>query len=218
MDFSQLFKVKKSTRIARGKSASGLNMLKMDLIKDEIPVIFDWNKHWRRLAIFVVIGLILVAQIYLVLYFWERQEIKKKTDNLAVEVGRLNQEIAEAKDKASPAMEFIMLNNDIAPVFVSHVYWNNFFAYLEKNTLADVFYSEFSGSLSGPYLLHAGTEDYRALSEQVRIFSADENTVAAKTDNEVIAKNEESAVKEKKLKPGVMFDFVVSVKPELFTK
>ena len=218
MDFSQMFKTRKKSRPKKGKSSPGLDLLKMDLIKDEIPVVFDWGKHWRRLAIFVFVALILVAQLYLVLYFWERQEIKKKTDNLAVEVERLNNEINLAKDKALPAMDFVTLNNSVAPIFNSHIYWNNFFSYLEKNTLADVFYSEFSGSLSAPYLLHAGTEDYRALSEQVRIFSADENTVNVRTDNEAIANKEEKTEKDSKPKPGVVFDFILSVQAGLFTK
>ncbi len=218
MDVSSWFKPGSNRSSNSGKKGAklkaatgGLALLDMDLIKDEVPVSFDWRSHWRKLMWFVFLALFLVVQLYLLLYFWERQEIRKKTDILGREVSTLNTKIEQAKVKATPALQFIAKNNTVAPLFYGHVYWNNFFSYLEKNTLSNVFYSGFTGSLSGNYTLKSGTTDYRALGAQVKSFSSDEYTAQAKTDSEVIDDQGTRSL-------GVLFDFNLTVKPSLFTK
>ncbi len=200
---------KKNTKNKAG--VTGLSLLEMDLIKDEVPVSFDWRGHWRKMILFALVALFLVAQLYLVLFFWERQEIKKKSDALGEEISNLNTEIEQAKKKAGSALQFNAKNRTISPLFFGHVYWNNFFSYLEKNTLSSVYYSGFTGSLSGNYILKAGTTDYRALGAQVRSFTSNEYTAQAKTEGEKIDDSGKSSL-------GVLFDFNLTVKPSLFTK
>jgi len=218
IDVAAWFK-KPSSRQGAGKKTAkvkaapaGLTLLDMDLIKDEVPVVFDWRAHWHKLLWFVLLALFLVAQLYLILYFWEKQEINKKADVIGKEITNLNTKIEQAKVKASDALAFEARNKTFTPLFYGHVYWTNLFSYLEKNTLSNVFYSGFNGSLSGSYVLKAGTNDYRAIGAQIKIFTADQYTAQAKTDNEnVQGKGKDSSL-------GVLFDFNLSVKPSLFIK
>ena len=111
------------------------DVLDIDLIKDEVPVIFDKKKNLYTLGAFALLSLFLVFEIYFFLYSWERQEIRKKAVALQEEATRLDQEITFFKAQAAPATEFKNKINNASQIFNSHIYWTNFLAFLEKNTL-----------------------------------------------------------------------------------
>ncbi len=201
---------KSTTDGADGVGVENPEILDIDLIKDEVPVIFEKKKNLYTLGAFAIISLFLVFEIYFFLYSWERQEINKKALALQEEVTRLDQEIASYKGQAAPATAF---KNQIAnsnSIFSSHIYWSNLFSYLEHNTLADVYYSNFSGDTSGTYVLHSWVKDFRAISFQLKTVLADNHTASAKISGEKVNGGDQSL--------GVMFDLGLSVKPNIFTE
>ncbi len=186
------------------------DILDIDLIKDEVPVIFDSKKHLYALAAFIMLSFFLVFEVYFFLYSWEKQEISKKADALTEEITRLDGQIIELKKEAASATDWRNRMNSITPVFNNHVYWSNLLRYLENNTLADVYYSGLSGDTGGSYLLHSWVKDFRAISFQLKTILADNLTASAKISNEKVNNGDQSQ--------GVLFDLNLSVKPRLFTE
>lgn len=184
------------------------DILDIDLIKDEIPVIFDKKKNLYTLGAFVILSLFLVFEIYFFLYSWEDQEIRKKAIALEEEVARLDQEISAVKEKASDAIEFKDSLSSAGPIFSGHIYWSNLLSYLERNTLADVYYSGLTGDTSGTYLLHSWVKDFRAISYQLKTVISDNHTANAKISNEKVNGGDQSL--------GVLFDLGLTVKPDIF--
>jgi len=187
------------------------DVLDIDLIKDEVPVIFDKKKNLYTLGAFAILSLFLVFEIYFFLYSWERQEIRKKAVALQEEATRLDQEITFFKAQAAPATEFKNKINNASQVFNSHIYWTNLFSFLERNTLTDVYYSGFSGNTSGTYLLHSWAKDFRAVSYQLTTILKDTgHTAKAETSNAKVVGGDPSL--------GATFDLGLSIKPSIFTE
>lgn len=185
-------------------------ILDIDLIKDEVPVIFEKKKNLYTLGAFAILSFFLVFEVYFFLYSWERQEIRKKATALEEEVARLDQEIASYRTDAAPATDFRNKITSASPLFNNHIYWNNLFSFLERNTLADVYYSGFSGDTSGAYALHSWVKDFRAISFQLKTVLNDNHVANAKISNEEVNGGDQSL--------GVKFDLGISVKPGIFTE
>ncbi len=189
---------------------SNPKILEMDLISDQIEISFDWKKNLSILGVFVLITLVLVGEIYLTLFLWQKNEIYSKTEKLKSEAQSINQEIQNNQAKAADALVLKNKLEVITPILAKHVYWTNFFTYLQTSTLADVFYSGFSGGVDGNYALKAFVKDFRAIGVQLKAFLAGDKTNSASISNERINNSGKSV--------GVMFDLNLSVKNDLFNK
>jgi hypothetical protein len=189
---------------------SNPKILEMDLISDQIEISFDLKKNLSIMGTFIIITLVLVAEIYLTLFLWQANEISAKTEKLKNESQSINQEVEINKTKAAEALAFKNRLEMTAPLLDKHVYWTNFFNYLEKNTLADVFYSGFNGGVDGTYTLKAFVKDYRAIGVQLKTFLAGDKTVTASISNERINNSGANV--------GVVFDLSLSIKNDLFNK
>ncbi|MEI7452090.1 MAG: hypothetical protein WCK37_02670 [Candidatus Falkowbacteria bacterium] len=189
---------------------SNPKILEMDLISDQIEISFDWKKNLSIMGTFVLISLVLVGEIYLTLFLWQANEINAKTEKLQVESQSINKEVENNKAKAAEALDFKNRAELTAPILAKHVYWTNFFSYLEKNTLADVFYSGFNGGVDGTYALKAFVKDYRAIGVQLKTFLAGEKTATASITNERINNSGNNV--------GVVFDLSLSIRNDLFNK
>jgi hypothetical protein len=196
---------------ADGVGVENPDVLDIDLIKDEVPVIFDKKKNLYTLGAFIILSLFLVFEIYFFLYSWERQEIRKKAVALQEEAARLDQEISSFKAQAALATEFKNEINNASQVFNSHIYWTNLLSFLERNTLADVYYSGLTGDTSGTYLLHSWAKDFRAVSFQLTTILKDtDHTAKAETSNAKIVSGDPAL--------GTTFDLGLSIKPGIFTE
>ncbi len=156
------------------------DILETNLIKDNAVVFFNWGKNIVFLIMTVIFSLAVVLGVYYWLIWREAQEIGKdygfkgklaQIDSQTEKMGKYIQDnrIEELKSKLNLAS--ILLS--------SHVYWTNFFNYLEKNTLSDVYYLNFSGNTKGKYVLNSRTKKFSIIESQVKQFLSDEYTISA---------------------------------------
>ena len=54
-----------------------------------------------------------------------------------------------------------------------HIYWNQYFTWLESVTLPDVYYTGFMGDVAGTFTLTASARDYVTLAQQLVVLRAD---------------------------------------------
>jgi len=174
-----------------------------------VEIGFDWRKNLWIMGSLVLVMVIMAGEIYGTLYLWEKNEIYLKADKLRSETRIIDEEINQTKSKAAEAMAFKDELNFLTPIFNGHIYWTNFFKYLEKNTLTDVSYASFKGDTSGNYSLQALVKDFRAIGVQLKAFLSDPDTTTATIANEKISNTDQV---------GVSFDLNLSIKRTLFNE
>lgn len=184
------------------------------MIRDEVRISFDWNKNLSILmAVLFVVG-IFVVEIYFGLNLWEKQELVK-IQALSDDITTLNREMSNIKSKADEALAFKDKSIELGRLLNEHIYWSNFFNWLEKNTLSTVKYDGFSGNTNGTYSLNARALSYAEVSWQVKAFLNDPivKKVEVLSVNSALSKD-----KEKAGETGVSFSLSFELNPEVFKK
>lgn len=145
-------------------------VLEVNLVKDEIVVFFNWKKH-------IIIGLLIIFLTSLFIYevckgveYWEKIEIAR-AEKIESEIELLKKETVDLNNKASDALLFKEKSQVFTDLLDNHIYWTNFFTWLEKNTINTVKYNGFSGDVSGKYVLEASAPSYAEASWQAKILS-----------------------------------------------
>ncbi len=181
---------------------------------------------------------LVAAQVYFIISWWEGNA--SKSENIMKNTTEAQNEIKTFQKSADEALAFSKRAELVSPLLDSHVYWTNFFRYLERNTLSSVTFSGFSGDTKGTYILTARARHYSDINWQVKKFLADDYTISAvvgagnsgggnpkKVSTPISTSTEESILEtasrlaeEKKLKAAgpqeVSFSIELKVNPEVF--
>lgn len=169
-----MFSLKKTNKLSLDDNRTSQNpkILDVNLIKDEVKVVFNWDKNLSILFIVLVLTGLFITEIYFGLDWWEKQEIKQSQsmDNQVVELGK---ELNQLKAKNGEVLVFKDKNVLTGQLLEHHVYWSNFFNWLERNTLSTVIYKSFSGDLYGKYSVGATANNFAEVSWQAKAFLKD---------------------------------------------
>lgn len=189
-------------------------VLEVNLVKDEVSVEFDWNKHLLSLFLALLVAGSFVAEIYYGLDWWQKQE-EERTVVLNNELQLVGSQIKNINNNSKDFTSFkdkLTLTKQLAD---SHIYWTDFFNWLEKNTLNSVTYSGFSGDISGEYSLDATAKTFSDISWQVKAFKKDPFTDLARVDSGSASRpgDDEPAVSKD---TTVSFSINLQVKPQIF--
>lgn len=174
-NFFSLF-FKKINKKNKNKKIDHLQLLESDLIKDEVPVVFEFRKHLMAFFALLLVSFIFIMEFYFFLSWWESKKSEENSTYLQNEINEVISEKRELEDKYSLAVDFTRRMDVSFSVLDKHIYWSNFFLFLEDNTLKNVYFKNFSGDIGGSYVLPAVTDDVRAVSYQSRYFSSDRRT------------------------------------------
>lgn len=188
-------------------------ILEVNLVKDEVGVEFNWSRHMMSLTITLLIAVALVAEVYYGLSWWQEQE-EERTILINREHDAVTQEIKKINNNAKDYLIFkdkIVLTKKMAD---SHIYWTNFFNWIERNTLNSVTYNGFSGDTSGEYSLAAKTNNFSDISWQVKNFKDNPLVDVVRVDAGNSSRSEENQDSE----GMVSFSLTLKVKPQLFFK
>jgi len=168
-------KLKKNKNLKSGRlkdsSPQNPKILEVNLIKDEMREGFNFAKHGKTLVFALFVSALFLLEIYLGLNWWSAYEEKR----LAETESRFNNISKEIRDmqKESDQITAFRQRVELADSLLNrHIYWSNFFTWLEQNTLSSVSYNGFSGSNDGQYNLQASTRAFRDVSWQARLFLA----------------------------------------------
>jgi hypothetical protein len=203
-NFSSFFKKK--------KVVDNLDLLETNLIKDEIEIIYDWKKDLSIFFVLFLVVAVFVAESYIFLYNWKKQKEVENSYYLETEITATELKINSLKDQYAKAMEFKSRLELSSVVLSNHVYWTNFFNFLEKNTLKDnVYYRNFSGDVYGNYILPAVSNDVLAVNFQSKVFSDNPNIISSSINEEEIVNDENTG------KTHINFNFNFNLNPKIFT-
>jgi hypothetical protein len=206
----------------RKKEWESSNILETNLIKGEFVAFFQLKKNFVFLSVFIIFACLAVAGIYGGLTFWDKQKSKSAVvdaeafDSLNKAIEQLEKEIKEMslfKNNLKLAVE--LLGN--------HIYWTNFFEFLEDINIPNVSYDVISFNNSGEYSFAARMKNFRAILDQVNLIRLNEYVKEAKVSGGKVSVSQgaekESAGQEKDEEmTGVDFTLEFSIDPVLFTK
>ena len=199
------------------RSASNLSqnpkVLEVNLIKNEIPVDFEFAKHISTLIFSLAVTALFVAEIYFGMNWWSQYENERV---LAAEAkfSQVSKEIKGMKSDSDQILAFKKRVDLADSLLVNHIYWTNFFNWLEKNTLSSVNYLSFSGKSDGVYELQATANSFRDISWQTRALLEDPAVLSVHVDSGSAARGnskEDSTAIEK-----VSFILSLEVDPKIF--
>lgn len=187
------------------------HVLEVNLVKEEIVKYFDWQKGLLVFLFAIFFSLSFLSLIYWGVSWWfDNRQITSSSLN-AQEYFRIGKEIKELEPELNEVLAFkekIDLSNSILD---SHIYWTNFFDFLENNTLSNVYFSSFSGDISGNYQFSATSDSINAINAQIKKLLDNPYVKNARVDSTNIGTDNEGA-------PKISFNLFFLVDPKIFLK
>ncbi len=171
-------------------------------------------KKPKKTVILVVIIFVMVV-IFGGLYFYlgssidaMAAEIKKVESDLAITSQKIK-DVEEEKNQAQVFQKQLKVANRL---LLSHVYWTNFFSFLEKNTVTDVYFSNLIGGSDGQIILTGVAKSYKAVGRQIISFRTALEMESVSVGSASASVDPEGKVAE------VNFDARLNLKSEMFFK
>jgi len=187
-------------------------ILEVNLIRGEVRISFDWNKNISILVMVLLITSAFITEIYFGLDWWGKQEALK-AQSLTEGITKTTTDINKIQSKADEALTYKQKSIEVGMLLNKHIYWSNFFNWLEKNTLSTVKFEGFTGGTDGGYTLNANALSYSEASWQVKSFLSD--PIVKKAEVFQVAS---AATKDKGAGSGVNFTINLEVNPDIFKK
>jgi len=191
---------------------NGGEILETNLIKGEITVFFNWQKNAALLIISMILAALAVGAVYGWLS-WQGSQKEKEGQYFVNRFFELDKEIAKVEVEAKKVLVFKKKLSLVNSLLGQHIYWTDFFKFLEENTLADVYYSGFAGDNKGKYNLTANAKDFSIIQAQVERFLSSEYVSEASVDQAGISTAER---KEGDI-GGIAFGLRLAIDPAIFT-
>ncbi len=176
----------KNKRISSKGDLDNLKLLETDLIKDEVPIHFELNKHLVAFFALLLTSFILIMELHFLLSWWEKNRSTENSYYLQDEISAIKKEKQNLEERYAEVFAFKNKMSNSFSVLDKHVYWTRFFSFLEQNTLKNVYFKGFSGDIGGSYTLPSVTDDVRAISYQSKYFSADKRSLNVFVSDEEI--------------------------------
>lgn len=183
------------------------NAIKPNLIKNQEVLFFNWHENLLVLALSLVMCCLAIGLLYVGLLIWQKERLD--TSRVALLNAQvIDEQIALGEQEAKEIKTFTYKLNIVGSLLNNHIYWTNFLAFLENNTLKDVYYDKFSGDISGNYSIPSVAKNLEAISLQLEVMKAYPKVKSLTPDTGQTSADGSS----------VNFNLGMSVDPTLFTK
>jgi hypothetical protein len=164
-------------RLGLSGGGSSSSQIKTNLIdNDSVATFVDWKSNISFFISYFLVFLIIISGALAYIAFLE----KEKKQNMVIideDIKLIKKNITKEEELVELGLSFQEKVDALSYLLDNHVYWTNFFEYMEKNTLEEVNYSGFSGGMTGEYSLKAkARETFFTASEQIKSFEEDEMT------------------------------------------
>lgn len=205
---------KKEKEISLAEERKSSHALETNLIKDEIIVFFDWKKGAISLSICILSVALTLGAVYGLLS-WQASEKEKESQVSAQRFVEIDKEIKTMEKEVGEAIIFKKKLSLVNSILSQHIYWTNFFEFLEKNTLANVYYLGFTGDNKGKYSLSVNAKDFSSIEAQVKKFLEDKRVFEASVSQAAVSTTGGKTAGES---ASVSFELRLAIDPSIFTK
>lgn len=132
------------------------------------------KKNGQRVITFskvALAGLIFVMLVYLGLVWWQASQVAS-VKITQTKIRELDEKILAFRPWQEKVNDFASQLNASLEAWDKHIYWTKFFTELEKYTLPETSYTNFSGNINGTIALQAETSSLAAVSRQLQVFES----------------------------------------------
>lgn len=144
------------------------NAIKPNLIKNQEVVFFNWHENFLVLGLSLMMCCLAIGLLYVGLLIWQKERLD--TTQVALQNTKvIDQQINLGEQEAVEIKTFTQKLNTVSALLDNHVYWTNFFKFLEDNTLKDVYFANFTGDLSGEYSIPGHARSLDAITLQFEV-------------------------------------------------
>jgi len=168
--------IKKKEPIRQDESRQ--RILETNLIRGELVTFFDWRSKVVISVSAILTPILIIGAVHYALAFYQKSsQVKNLTQ--AQKFAELEQGIIKEESGIKEVFDFQTKLKIVSKIFEQHIYWTNFFKFLENNTIKDVYFINFDGDTSGKYAMGASAVDYGGIAEQINVFRNNEKIIAA---------------------------------------
>ncbi|MDD5527510.1 MAG: hypothetical protein PHO56_00850 [Patescibacteria group bacterium] len=199
---------KSGARTAIDKNPS--RVLEVNLVKGEIVKYFDWQRGILVLLIAVFITLAVLSGIYWGISWWGSNNQNAQGSNYLQQYYKISKQIKDLSPQVNEVLVFKTKLDQVNFLLERHIYWTNFFSFLEDNTLSNVYFSSFSGTVNGTYGLSATTNSLDAIDAQIKKLLVNPYIEKAEVNSGTVGG--ESG------KPVITFNLSFAIDPKIFLK
>ncbi|MFA5358968.1 MAG: hypothetical protein WC310_04090 [Patescibacteria group bacterium] len=192
----------------------------VDLASDE-SFLFTWSEFYHRLQVGGIV--LLLAIIFLVaIYFAIARVMSPSSDQgqaLSANIAALEKQLTDFEKKKG---EVVLLDRRLAQLnslAEKHLFWSRLFVLLEKDTLANVYYTSMTVDQSGKIIFSVSAPDYPILAQQLAIWQSEPLVSSVEFSSATIDEN--TVLSQDSNAPKittVRFDLVLNLNPEFLAK
>lgn len=212
---AEVKKIPKEIKVEAKKSIqpNGIKqrVLETNLIRGELVTFFDWRSKVVILASAILMPLFVVGAVYYGLVFYQKSSQAKNLAQ-AQKFAELERNIAKEEAGAKEIYGFQAQLKIVSQIFSQHLYWTNFFKFLEDNTIRNVYFINFDGDTGGNYVMDALAANYGSIAEQVNVLRNNKRITA------ILASGGELVTGDKANQSLVKFVLSFTVPKSIFTE
>jgi hypothetical protein len=198
--------LKFSVGLKRDKNPS--RVLEVNLVKGEIVKFFDWQRGILIILVAVFVTMAVLSGIYWGISWWGASSQNSKNNDYLQRYYGVSKEIKDLSPQVDQILVFKIKLDQVNFLLERHIYWTNFFDFLEKNTLSNVYFSGFSGAISSNYSLSATTDNFDAIDAQIKKLLVNQFIKGASVDSGTVSGQQG--------KPSVSFSLSFALDPKVF--
>jgi hypothetical protein len=177
----------------------------VNLIPEELVVEVDLKKIGKSLLLASVLGILAVGVFYLGINFYHLRQ----QNNLAgarEEISKIEEAITAKSDDLKILRGYQLTYNNIKRLLSAHIYWSDFFDFLERTVVQDVYYEDVDADINGLVAIRAKAKSYLAVAQQYKVFQETPEVISVKIDRAYIDTAEQNDALEEAFKNVITGD------------
>ncbi len=191
-----------------GREKQSSRILEVNLVRGEIVKFFDWQRGILILLVAVFVTVAALSGIYWAISWWGSRNGAGASSDYLQQYYKISKEISDLNPKVDQVLAFKTKLDQVNFLLERHIYWTYFFSFLEDNTLSNVYFSGFNGTVNGSYSLQATTDNLDAIDAQIKKLLINPDIKQAEVDA--------GSVNGQGGKPTVQFSLSFVLDPKIF--
>ena len=168
---------------------SSPEILKANLIRGEVVSYVNWKKNLTILSISILVSAAIIGISYQYLNNEEKQK-QIVSESLLEKIDQTNQKIELAKRNVELIVAFQDKISLVSEILNRHIYWTEYFKFLEGSISNDVYLHSFTGGVNGEYSFSASAKNFNTIAEQIKSLRRREDVLLVSTSGGSVAASE----------------------------
>lgn len=166
-----------------------------NLIRDDLVIFIDWKKNIIMLLVFAGLSVGLIGGTYWGMHKWGKDR-EASSREMEEEFKKLDEEIKGAEIEVKEILVFKNRLSLASELLGRHIYWTNFFKFLEDNILTDIYFNAngFSGNTNGQYSFGVAGKDFGSIEAQARRLLANKYVTGVNTGQAQISQTADGQI------------------------